>query len=43
MPTDWTGTGALEMEELPKILAEFDVEFDEKRLPDMSAIYDVNE
>ncbi|CAB1099448.1 unnamed protein product [Ectocarpus sp. CCAP 1310/34] len=43
MPTDWTGTGALEMEELPKILAEFDVEYDEKRLPDMFAIYDVDD
>lgn len=34
--------GALEMEELPKILAEFDVEYDEKRLPDMFNIYDVD-
>lgn len=31
------------MEELPKILAEFDVEYDQKRLPDMFAIYDVDE
>ncbi|CAN0237260.1 unnamed protein product [Ectocarpus sp. 8 AP-2014] len=31
------------MEELPKILAEFDVEYDEKRLPDMFAIYDVDD
>eukprot|EP00752_Nemacystus_decipiens_P005701 g5159.t1 len=39
---DADGSGALEMEELPKILAEFGVDFDEKRLPDMFNIYDVD-
>ncbi|CAM9467596.1 unnamed protein product [Ectocarpus sp. 12 AP-2014] len=40
---DTDGSGALEMEELPKILAEFDVEYDEKRLPDMFVTYDVDD
>lgn len=30
------------MEELPKILAEFGVEYDENRLPDMFNTYDVD-
>ncbi len=34
--------GSLELEELPKILREFHVDFDEKRLMDMFNIYDVD-
>lgn len=42
MEVGCTQPGALEMEELPKILAEYGVEYDEKRLLDMFNIYDVD-
>lgn len=35
-------TGFLEMEELPKILEEYGVDYDEERLPDLFNIYDLD-
>ncbi|CAN0092307.1 unnamed protein product, partial [Laminaria digitata] len=39
---DADGSGVLEMEELPMILEEYGVDYDEERLPDLFNIYDLD-